>query len=162
MMAIDESLFRQTMRFWSTGVTIVTSKFQDLQHGMTVSSFTSVSVNPPVVCVSIHQQTRTYELIEKSRIFAVSVLAEPQGPISECFAGRVADEGDRFYGIDTFTMETGAPMMLGGLAFFDCKVLREVAFGLNTIFFGEVVAARYDETEKPLLYSNRSYQSLQK
>jgi flavin reductase (DIM6/NTAB) family NADH-FMN oxidoreductase RutF len=161
-MPIDENLFRQTMRFWTTGVTVVTSKFQGFQHGMTVSSFTSVSVDPPVVCVSIHRQTRTYELIEKSRIFGISVLAETQGPISECFAGRVADEGDRFYGIDTFIMETGAPMMLGGLAFFDCRVIQETAFGINTIFFGEVVTARYDDTGKPLLYTNRSYQSLQK
>jgi flavin reductase (DIM6/NTAB) family NADH-FMN oxidoreductase RutF len=161
-MTIDEKLFRQVMSNWTTGVTVVTSAHNNSKHGMTVSSFTSVSVNPPVVCVSINQQARTHELIAQSGVFAVTVLEEAQGPISDCFAGRVADEGDRFYGIDTFTMQTGAPLMTGGIAFFDCKVIQKVTFGGNTVFFGEVLAARYSETGKPLLYSNRVYQSLQK
>lgn len=159
---IDEVTFRQTMRSWTTGVTVVTSAFKDDRHGMTVSSFTSVSVVPPVVCVSLNQQARTHKLVEKSGVFGVTVLAESQGAISECFAGRVSEEGDRFYGLDTFQMDTGSPMITGGIAFFDCKVVGKAVFGGNTVFFGEVTAARYEESGNPLLYSNRAYQALQK
>lgn len=159
---IDESSFRQVMRFWTTGVTVVTTAFENDRHGMTVSSFTSVSVVPPVVCVSVNQQARTYHLIERSGVFGVTVLEESQGAISECFAGRVAEDGDRFSGIDTFQMETGSPMIAGGIAFFDCKVVGKSTFGGNTVYFGEVVSARYVDTGNPLLYSNRTYQVLQK
>ena len=162
IMPINETLLRETMRYWTTGVTVVTSTFQSEKHGMTVSSFTSVSVTPPIVCISLNTLTKTHRLVEQSGIFAVTVLEEAQGALSDCFAGRVEDEGDRFYGIDTFTLETGAPLLTGGIAFFDCKVIKQVELGQNTVFFGEVISAKYSETGKPLLYSNRSYQSLQK
>jgi flavin reductase (DIM6/NTAB) family NADH-FMN oxidoreductase RutF len=159
---IDEATFRQVMRFWTTGVTVVTTAFENDRHGMTVSSFTSVSAVPPVVCVSVNQQARTHTLIEKSGVFGVTVLEESQGAISECFAGRASEEGDRFSGIDTFSLETGVPMISGGIAFFDCKVIGKSVFGANTVFFGEVIATRTNEKGNPLLYSNRTYQVLQK
>lgn len=161
-MKIDEPLFRQTMRLWATGVTIVTSGDDANRHGMTVSSFTSVSVTPPVVCVSINTQARTHQLIASTGNFGVTILAEDQGSLSDCFAGRVADEGDRFYGVDTFKLETGTPLLEGGLAWFDCKVVGKLEFGGNTVFFGEVVAVKSNDSVKPLLYANRAYQSLQK
>jgi flavin reductase (DIM6/NTAB) family NADH-FMN oxidoreductase RutF len=160
-MTVDESLFRKAMSRWTTGVTIVTSKYQEEQHGLTVSSFTSISVSPPIVCVSVNEKTRSFQLIDKSGAFAVTILEQAQDAISECFAGRIADEGDRFYGIDTFTLETGAPFVSDGIAFFDCKVIHRMTFSGNSIFFGEVVAAKYRDSGKPLLYTNRTYQSLQ-
>lgn len=161
-MTINEQLFRQTMRFWATGVTVVTSKFDGAQHGMTVSSFTSVSAIPPVVCVSINQFARTHQLIEKSGLFGVSILENSQGAISETFAGRVDEAHDRFEGIESFTMMTGSPLISGGIAFFDCKLITSVKFGVNSVFFGEVVDAKFNEAFEPLLYSNRTYSSLQK
>jgi flavin reductase (DIM6/NTAB) family NADH-FMN oxidoreductase RutF len=161
-MSIDESLFRQAMSRWTTGVTIVTSRYQEEQHGLTVSSFTSISVQPPIICVSVNEKARSFHLIEKSGIFGVSILEEKQGAISECFAGRVADEGDRFYGIDTFILETGSPLISNGIAFFDCKVINRMTFSGNSVFFGEVVAAKFRDTGKPLLYTNRTYKSIQK
>lgn len=161
-MIIDEKTFRQAMSYWATGVSVVTSNFEGRSHGMTVSSFTSISANPPVVCVSLNQQARTHQLVEQSGVFAVTILEEVQGPISDCFAGRIPEEGDRFFGLDTFILETKSPLITGGIAFFDCKVFGKVTFGQNTVFFGEVVAARVSETGRPLLYSNRAYQSLHK
>ena len=161
-MLIDEHSFRETMRNWTTGVTIVTSEFEGDSHGMTVSSFTSVSAIPPVICVSLNNQARTHQLIEKSNKFAVSILEESQGAISECFAGRVSEEGNRFSGLDTFTLETKAPLISGAIAFFDCKVIQKIGFGQNTVFFGEVLALKTIDQGRPLLYSNCTYQSLHK
>ncbi len=161
-MIVDEKIFRQTMRKWATGITIVSSEYEGSYHGMTVSSFTSVSVIPPIICISINSQVRTHQLIQQSGFFAITILEESQGAISECFAGRVPEEGDRFSGVDTFTLETKAPLITGGLAFFDCKVVQTVSFGQNTVFFGEVLAVKTSDEGRPLLYSNQTYQSLHK
>lgn len=161
-MQINENEFRQTMRLWATGVTVVTSMHAGKSHGMTVSSFTSVSANPPVVCVSINNQARTHQLITESDRFGVTILEASQGAISDCFAGRIPEDGDRFDGVQVFTLETGSPLIEGGIAFFDCKVIKEIQFGQNTVFFGEVQSLKYLESGNPLLYTNRSYQTLQK
>lgn len=161
-MQIDETILRNAMKRWTTGVTVVTSIDKGIIHGMTVSSFTSVSVTPPVVCISVNQLARTHQMIENSGVFGVSILEESQGALSDCFAGRIPEEGDQFSGVETFKLETGAPLLTGGIAFFDCKVINKLKFGNNTVFFGAVVAVQHEETHNPLLYSNRSYQSLQK
>jgi len=159
-MTIDDKTFRQTMSLWTTGVTVVTTWFEGLQRGLTVSSFTSVSTIPPVVLVSINKFSRTHQLIQQARIFAVTILEQSQQPISDKFAGLVPEEEDRFYGLETGTLATGAPIIVGGVASFDCRVIQTVDIGDNTVFFGEVLAALYHEKLKPLLYTNRTYKSL--
>lgn len=148
------------MRFWTTGVTVVTTWFEGLQRGLTVSSFTSVSTIPPVVLVSINKFSRTHQLIHQSGIFAVTILEQSQQTISDKFAGLVPEEEDRFYGLETFMLATGAPIIAGGVASFDCRVTQTVDVGDNTIFFGEVLDAQYHENLQPLLYTNRTYTSI--
>lgn len=161
-MTIDDQTFRQTMRFWTTGVTIVTTGYDGNWHGMTVSSFTSVSTVPPVVLVSINRNTRTYQLMKMSGVFAVTILEKSQQSISDKFAGLIPEDHDRFEGIETKKLVTGVPLIAGGIAFFDCKITRAIDAGHNTVFFGEVLEANYQEGLKPLLYSNRTYRLLQK
>jgi len=161
-MAIDEKTFRQAMRFWTTGVTVVTTTFEGNRHGMTVSSFTSVSAVPPVVLVSINRVARTHQLMKQSGVFAVTVLEKSQQIISDKFAGLIPEEDDRFRGIETVMMVTGSPLIPGGVAYLDCKVINSIVVGNNTVFFGEVLDAKYQEDLKPLLYSNRSYKTLHK
>lgn len=161
-MSINETIFRQTMRFWTTGVAIVTTNFEGNRHGMTVSSFSSISVDPPVIMVSINQNTRTYQLMKKSGIFGVTILESSQQHTSDKFAGLIPEDTDRFAGIETETLTTGAPFISGGIAFLDCKISQAVDVGHNTVFFGEVVDAKNQEDLIPLLYSNRTYGSLHK
>jgi len=158
-MPIDSNLLRQAMRAWATGVTIVTSKHENVMHGMTVSSFTSISVEPPNVLVSIATNARTHHLIERAGVFGITILSAQQQDISDRFAGRVADELDRLAGIETFTLETGAPLLTGGLAHLDCRVVQTYLSGTNTLFIGEVVAVHSTEGN-PLLYFNRGYHHL--
>jgi flavin reductase (DIM6/NTAB) family NADH-FMN oxidoreductase RutF len=161
-MPLDPDIFRLALRSWTTGVTIVTSVHENVQHGMTVSSFTSVSVTPPQILIAISHNTRTHHLITRSRIFGVTILASEQGEISDRFAGRVPDELDRFDGLETFSLETGAPLLRGGLACVDCRVSSTLDSGGHTIFVGDVVAAQDFRTEDPLIYFNRQYRKLQK
>jgi flavin reductase (DIM6/NTAB) family NADH-FMN oxidoreductase RutF len=85
----DPESMRRAMRHWVAGVTVVTSIGQGIQHGMTVSSFTSISLIPPMILVSLERATRTYELVTQSGIFGVSILRLEQQLISERFAGRI-------------------------------------------------------------------------
>lgn len=159
-MSTDPEVLRQAMRYWTTGVTVVTSTFKGTQHGMTVSSFTSVSLNPPQVLISLAENTRTYELVLHSRIFGVTILSEDQQAVSDRFAGRIPDEQDRLSGLETFTLTTGAPLIMGGLAYFDCRVVTTLGSGSHTIFIGEVLQASNGPSGNPLLYYNRNYGKL--
>jgi len=161
MATINPDEFRQAMRKWTTGVTIVTAQSRGIKHGMTVSSFTSVSLAPATVSISLEQNTRTHGLIHEAGSFGITFLSSEQQPISERFAGQIDDWKDRFEGLETWVMETGAPFLFGGLAYLDCRVQSMLPFGSNTLIIGEVVAARMGEEHNPLLYFNRTYRRLQ-
>ncbi len=159
-MAVDSDLLRQTMRFWATGVTVVTASHAGVQHGMTVSAFTSLSLAPPQVLISLAQNSRTHGLINQSQAFGVTILTADQQEISERFAGRIADDRDRIGGLGIFTLVTGSPLLSGGLAYLDCQVISKLDCGTSAIFVGEVVAAQSIKEGSPLLYFNRGYRKL--
>lgn len=163
-MSADPDILRQAMRFWTTGVTIVTSAHDNIQHGMTVSSFTSLSLNPPQVLIALAQNSRTHDLVTRSRIFGISILANDQQELSDRFAGRVPDELDRLTGLETFCLTTGAPLLQGGLAHLDCRVVTTLGSGTHTVFIGEVLAAQgvAGADVEPLIYFDRAYRKLQK
>lgn len=158
---IDPHDLRLAMRRWATGVTVVTSKFNGIQHGMTVSSFTSVSLEPPTVLISLEKSTRTHELVLGSGFYGVTILANGQSEISDRFAGRQTEDQNRFIGLDTFTLETGVPLLADGLASFDCRVFSAYEVGSHTIFIGHVLASQIRMNEnRPLIYYNRDYRIL--
>jgi len=159
---ISEQL-REGMRYWASGVGVASAAYQGVRHGMTVSSFTSISLEPPLVIVSLNNETRTHDLVLKSGAFGVTLLVEEQQEISNRFAGQIEDEQDRFVGLDTFTLETGSPFLSGGLAFFDCRLIHTFETATTTVMFGEVVAARVGTgagEKQPLVYQNRAYRRL--
>ncbi len=159
-MTVESELLRQAMRFWATGVTVVTAMHAGVRHGMTVSSFTSVSLTPAQVLVSLAQNTRTHDLVMHSHHFGISILDNSQAELSDRFAGRVSDEMDRLDGIDTITLVSGTPLLKQGLAQLDCKVLTTIGSGTHTIFIGEVLSAQSVSGGDPLLYYNRGYQKI--
>ncbi len=161
-MSLDAQLLRQAMRAWATGVTIVSSHAGGERHGMTVSSFTSISLDPPLVLVSLSQGSRTGELLLRSGEFGVTILSAGQREISERFSGRIPDDADRFVGVETETLATGVPFVRGGLAYFDCRLVTRYPAGTNTLFIGEVVAARSLEAGEPLVYFDQGYRKLEK
>lgn len=160
-MSIGQDRLRKVMRKWTSGVTIVTTKYQDLFHGMTVSSFTSVSLQPPLVTVSLMKDSRTHKLILRSKIFGITILSEGQVEISSIFANQVTDSDNRFSGVETTSLQTGAPLIKEGLAFFDCTLFDILEFGTNSLLIGEVVAAELGISGKPLLYFDQRYRKLQ-
>jgi len=148
------------MRAWTTGVAIVTAAHGGERHGMTVSSFTSVSLDPPLVVISLSTGSHTHDLVRKAGAFGVTILAASQSGLAERFAGRREGDRDRMEGLQTQTFATGAPFIKGGLAFLDCRVTQAIAAGMNTVFMGEVVAVRGDDHDTPLIYHDRAYRGI--
>lgn len=156
-MTLDPEQLRRSMRAWSSGVTIVTAAYGGDRHGMTVSSFTSVSLKPPLIVVSLQTGSRTHRLVSASGAFAVNILSASQRELSERFAGRGESENDRFAAVKSETFLTGAPVLPGALASLDCRVTQEIPVGMNTLFLAEVVSAQGDGEGQPLVYHNRQY-----
>jgi flavin reductase (DIM6/NTAB) family NADH-FMN oxidoreductase RutF len=148
------------MRQWPSGVSLVTSASREERHGMTVSSFTSVSLTPPLILVCLETVTATRQFIAHTRSFAVSFLTQEQQEISDRFAGRGPAVNDRFEGLDLHLTGLGHPVPACALAFVDCKVVDEVLAGTHTIYVAEVVDGGVLHRDKPLLYYDRAYRKL--
>ena len=159
-MTITPEELRLAMRNWASGITIVTAEHEGTTHGMTVSSFTSLSLDPPLLSVSLYNSSRTHALVSAAGKFGVTILGNGQDEVSNTFAGRVPDEGDRFADCDVEYLNGKIPFIKGGLSFFECKVHQTVKMGTNTLFIGEIVASKATEGGEPLIWFNQKYQSL--
>ena len=165
---MDSEILRVAMQRWASGVTIVTSQSEsfDEPRGMTVSSFTSVSLEPPLVLVCLNKELETTTAILESQVFGVSMLNTLQAHISGRFAGFDPDfqeEVNRFEGLEILTLETGAPLLKDALVHLDCRVWQIYDGSTHHIVVGEVIACNVHDVEadpNPLIYSNRGYHRL--
>jgi flavin reductase (DIM6/NTAB) family NADH-FMN oxidoreductase RutF len=159
-MTLDSEKLRRAMRAWTTGVAVVTSIYEGQQYGMTVNSFTSISLEPALICVTLKRLTHTHDLVVKSGMFAVTILTAAQRELSDRFAGKMPNITNRFDGIQTETISLDAPVFKEGMAYFDCVVVSSMPVGENTLFVAEVVDARGEGEGEPLVYHNRKYWKL--
>src|SRR5690606_7266492 len=116
-----------------------------------------------LVSISLEKATRTHQLVAQAGAFAVTVLRADQQEISNRFAGRDSEQTDRFEGVETFRLQSGSPILAGGLAYFDCKVAACHDAGTHTVFLSDVLACGLfaDSADAaPLVYFNRSYRAL--
>ena len=130
-MAISPEHLMQAMRRWATGVSVVSARHNGVQHGMTVNSFTSVSLTPPLILVSLEQVTRTQKLVKQAGFFGVTILSARQKDLAQRFAGGYAEEQNRFNGLSTRTLTSGVPFLVDGLAWLDCAVTESLASVLS-------------------------------
>ena len=161
-MTLDPEQLRRAMRAWTTGVTVVTAIHEGQQYGMTVNSFTSISLEPPLISVALRQLTHTHELVQKSGEFAITILASNQGGLSDRFAGKIPEIVDRFEGVQTSRLLIDAPLLKGGIAYLNCRVVNSFPVGENTLFIAEVIAAKGEGEGDPLVYHNRVFWKLVK
>ncbi|MCA9914072.1 MAG: flavin reductase family protein [Anaerolineae bacterium] len=158
-MPINQDDFRNTMRHFPAGVTIVTVKAGEEIHGLTVSAFVSVSPTPPLISVIIDKKGQSHDLFEKSNaVFAVNILREDQQELSNQFAWT---KEDRFAMGNWTTAVTGAPVLENALAWLDCTVYSRHNAGTHTIYIGEVQATHVpNPDDAPLVYWNRGYRTI--
>ena len=161
-MSIGSEQFRDALRHFPSGVTIVTMRSQESEqpHGLTVSAFTSISPKPPLIMVAVDHRASAHGVMEgEGAVFAVNILAQDQVELSNRFAW-VKDE-DRFAEGDWGTAVTGAPVLNDALAWLDCSVDSRATAGSHTVYFGRVEASRVPSPDRePLVYWNRGYRSL--
>ena len=156
-MPVSKDEFRSAMSRFASGVTVVTTQNESNHpHGMTVSAFASLSLEPPLVLVCIDKRTSIHDLLAEGRYFAVNVLAEEQEIVSRRFASR---DTDRFSGTGYAEGITGVPLLNDVLAAIECRVVHNYPAGDHTIVVGEVERTIVDDG-KPLIYFRGGYTEL--
>jgi flavin reductase (DIM6/NTAB) family NADH-FMN oxidoreductase RutF len=158
-MGVSVNEFKYVMRQWASGVTVVTLRAGEQVHGLTVSGFLGVSLEPPLVLISIGQELHSHDLLPQGRCFAVNFLRDDQRELSDRFAGRLGNV-DRFEGVATRTAVTGAPVFEDCLAWLDCRLIETQIAGDHTLYIGEVVATGVTPGGEPLLYWNADYRQV--
>ena len=159
-MPVTSEEFREALRHFPAGVTIVTIRSGETIHGLTVSAFASISPQPPLIMISIDHRHSGYELLEEEgAVFAVNILHQSQMELSNRFAW-LKDE-DRFDEGQWITAKTGAPILADALAWLDCAIASRCVAGGHTIYIGEVQASGTPRADQsPLVYWNRGYRHL--
>ena len=152
----DTRKFRNALGRFASGITVITIQYEGRAHGMTANSFVSVSLDPPLVMVSINLRNSTLEHFLHSSHFAVNVLAHDQEHHSRRFAKHAAD---RFQGVEWQSAESGAPLIEGALAHLECSKARWFEAGDHAVLIGQVVRAGCRDG-RPLLFFQSSYASI--
>lgn len=155
--AITEAQFRHACGQFATGVAVATASDESgAPHGLTINSFTSVSMSPPLVLICIDYRAQVLQVFLRSQHYGVNMLRENQQEISNRFAYRAED---RFSGVGWKRGQTGVPLIEGSLASLECATRQIIEGGDHTILLAEVVAV-HTHNGDPLLYFNSRYHKI--
>lgn len=156
---MDPSTFRAALARFASGITVVTARDADGRDvGMTVSAFSSLSLNPPLILVCIDRGASVGPVFEACTAFAVNVLDEMQEPLSRRFAEK---DVDRFEGIACSRGRLGSALLDGALAQLECSVHARYEGGDHTILVGAVESAAMRDGH-PLMYYRGGYRRLER
>jgi len=157
--AVDD--FRGAMRDLAGGVSVVTVGWGDEISGMTVTSVSSLSVEPATLIVSINRQASSWPLLKKHGVFGVNVLSIEHRDVAERFSGAGGLSGaERFAGAEWINLVSGVPLLAGALAAFDCEVEHVVERHSHAIVIGRVLDLRISTGAPALVYWQRQYLAL--
>lgn len=152
---VDPKLFRSVMGRFATGVTIVTTRTGEVIHGMTANAFMSVSLEPPLVLVSVGQRARLHAYLQEASHYGVSILAAHQQRLSDHFAGRTQEAFD-----PEFVEILGVPLIRGALAHIVAEIAARYPVGDHTLFVGQVLHLAHQPLA-PLVYHGGQYCALE-
>ena len=159
-MSVDAENFKNALAHWASGVTVVTTVADGRPIGITASSLTSVSLQPPQILICVARKLYTHAAILQSRVFAVNILNTAHLEWGMRFAGMIPEIEDRFAGIDWTAAATGCAILPGVMGWLDCRLSHSYDGDDHSIFVGEVLASGYQESAAPLLYFNRHWRQL--
>lgn len=156
-MPVTSDEFRSALARFPSGVTVVTSRDGDERfHGITVSAFCSLSLDPPRVLICVEKTTGSHNALESSKAFVVNILSAEQRDVSDRFASLAED---KFESLDFETGIDGIPLLLGCLATLECRVTNSHDGGDHSIFVGEVEKATVNDGD-PILYFRGDYRAI--
>ena len=156
---IDSDLFRAVLGRFATGITVITAVDEAATpHGMTVSAFSSLSLDPPLILVCVANDATMAPLLARANSFAVNVLSDGQEALSRRFAGKI---DDRFAGVGYRAGEQGNPLLDDVLAWLECRIVARHPAGDHVIVVGRVEDAGVHDG-RPLLYYRGGYAQLER
>ncbi len=156
-MAFDPMLQRQIMGRFATGVTVVTTRYGEQISGMTANAVMSLSLDPPLIVVSVDRQSNMHGHLTQGQCYAINVLKQGQEDISRRFAKPGPKD---FSDLKLTAAETGAPIFVDALAYMDCRVIEVAPAGDHDMFIGKPVAGEtYDG--QPLIFYSGQYAQLE-
>ena len=155
-MPIDDGKFKLAMSHFASGVTVVTTQHEGKPYGMTVASFASLSLHPPLILVCIEKNVRSHDVIAAAGRFAVNILSSEQADISGRFASK---SENKFDGLKTNVGRDGVPLIPGAVCTIECRVEQQVPGGDHSIFIGEVLEIETGEGA-PLVYYRSGYRQI--
>lgn len=158
MSEVDGQDFKNMLARWAAGITVVSVASSNDWQAITVNSFASVSMTPPLICLNIANRLETCEYMAHEGHFAISILSDQQLDLGKRFAGYFDDRYEnRFDGMHCETTRFGDPIIPDAMAWLACTVERQIDFGENSMFVGRVVQGGWTEHLRPLLYHDRRW-----
>jgi len=157
---VSPELFRDVMARFASGVTIVTTAGERGYHGVTVTAFCSVSLEPPLVLICIDRSIQSHRLIAEAPAWVINFLARDQEVLAEQFSGRAPLADPAFRRVPHRIGALGPPLIEGCLAWIECRPWAAYDGGDHTIFVGEVASLELGPSDDPLIYYNREFQEL--
>ena len=150
----DPQIFRHVVGHLTSGVCVVTTSEGGVPHGMTASSVTSLSMDPPMMLVCIHTEAPMAKSVSRTGRFAINVLSDQGAALAHQFA---TPSEDKFRSVRTSEGLAGLPLLDDALAHLECEVVEEVVGGSHKIFLGRVLRARAASAGEPLAYFRGSF-----
>jgi flavin reductase (DIM6/NTAB) family NADH-FMN oxidoreductase RutF len=156
--SVDQTAFRGALSRFASGVTVVTTVVNGVDHAMTASAFTSVSLDPPQVLVCSQRTSRFHEAVLESAVWGVSILSDRGRAASSWFSNRGRELEGQFDDIPHHRGALGVPLLDASLAWLECRTIGVHDGGTHTILVGEVTwAGVQTNDDDPLLYYRSHY-----
>ncbi|KAA1267665.1 flavin reductase family protein [Leptospira interrogans] len=159
-MKITDEVFKNALSHFPSGVTVITYSHLGKHSGLTVSSFSSLSLDPPLILFCLQKNITSHDPIYDSGKFVVNILAQGQDSISNQFASGKTDKHSLMGELGCKTGDLNVPILPGILSYIECEVDRFVDGGDHSIVIGKVISAGSDDGLRPLLYYRRNYYSI--
>lgn len=158
---VDDAVFRSVLGRFASGVTVVTTVADGVDHAMTASAFCSVSMNPPLVLVCVDLRNRIHDALMSSKTWGVSVLSQDHREAATWLARRGRPLEGQLEGLGHRRSElTGAALLTGALGWLECRTWATYDGGDHTIVVGEVLAADADDADDALLHFRSGYRAV--
>jgi flavin reductase (DIM6/NTAB) family NADH-FMN oxidoreductase RutF len=160
-MAADDTTYKNAMRLLAGGVTIVATAWQGERSGLTATAVCSLALSPPRILACVNLAGVTYELISKSRVMSVNLLAEGHAELAQRFAAKRATQTDDRFGNSLWrTGSTGAPLLTDALAALDCRLTDIIPLDTHAILIGVVEDVLFGPHRPPLVHFVGGYTSI--
>tara|TARA_B100001540_G_C15628521_1_gene561037 strand:+ start:339 stop:803 length:465 start_codon:yes stop_codon:yes gene_type:complete len=153
MKAINKNIFKKTLSNFTTGITVVATSNKYNLYGKTINSFSSLSLNPPLVLFSLDIKSSQLHIFKNSKVVSINILSKKQKIISNNFA----KNNPNWNNIEYNVLKNGNPIIKNCISNLDCKIIDKIKKGDHIIFICKVIKVLNNDKLKPLIYFKSNY-----